>query len=114
MNIQEREQLTQFLQQLKGAQVGAKDAEAERLIQETCRQQADASYLLVQRSMLLGQALRQRRLKLPGCNKRWIRHALAATVFSEATPGATRPLHLQLAYKGLLDWRLSHQFPRLP
>ena len=57
MNIQEREQLTQFLQQLKGAQVGAKDAEAERLIQETCRQQADASYLLVQRSMLLGQAL---------------------------------------------------------
>ena len=57
MNIQEREQLTQFLQQLKGAQVGAKDAEAERLIQETCRQQADANYLLVQRSMLLGQAL---------------------------------------------------------
>ena len=57
MNIQEREQLSQFLQQLKGAQVGAKDAEAERLIQETCRQQADASYLLVQRSMLLGQAL---------------------------------------------------------
>ena len=57
MNIQEREQLSQFLQQLKGAQVGAKDAEAERLILETCRQQADASYLLVQRSMLLGQAL---------------------------------------------------------
>ena len=57
MNIQEREQLTQFLQQLKGAQVGAKDAEAERLIQETCRQQADANYLLVQRSLLLGQAL---------------------------------------------------------
>ena len=57
MNIQEREQLTQFLQQLKGAQLGAKDAEAERLIQETCCQQVDANYLLVQRSMLLGQAL---------------------------------------------------------
>jgi hypothetical protein len=57
LNIQEREQLSQFLQQLQGAQVGTKDAEAERLIQETCRQQADANYLLVQRSMLLGQAL---------------------------------------------------------
>ncbi len=57
MNTQERDQLSQFLQQLKGAQVGAKDAEAERLIQETCRQQADANYLLVQRSMLLSQAL---------------------------------------------------------
>lgn len=57
MNIQEREQLTQFLQQLKVAQVGTKDAEAERLIQEACRQQADANYLLVQRSLLLGQAL---------------------------------------------------------
>ena len=57
MNTQERDQLTQFLQQLKGAQVGAKDVEAERLIQEACRQQADANYLLVQRSMLLSQAL---------------------------------------------------------
>jgi hypothetical protein len=57
LNIQEREQLTQFLQQLKSAQLGTKDAEAEHLIQETCRQQADACYLLVQRSMLLGQAL---------------------------------------------------------
>lgn len=57
LNIQERNQLTQFLQQLEGAQVGAKDAEAERLIQEACRQQTDANYLLVQRSMLLGQAL---------------------------------------------------------
>ena len=57
MNTQEREQLTRFLQQLAQAQVGAKDAEAERLIQEICSRQPDAYYLLVQRSLLLEQAL---------------------------------------------------------
>lgn len=57
MIAQEREQLTRFLQQLAQAQVGAKDAEAERLIQETCNRQPDASYLLVQRGLLLDQAL---------------------------------------------------------
>lgn len=57
MNTQEQNQLTRFLQQLKEAHVGTKDPEAEQLIQETCRQQADANYLLVQRSMLLGEAL---------------------------------------------------------
>lgn len=57
MNTQEREQLTRFLQQLAQAQVGAKDADAEILIRETCSHQADASYLLVQRCLLLDQAL---------------------------------------------------------
>jgi hypothetical protein len=57
LNSQEREELIGFLQQLKNAQPGVKDAEAEALIQETCRQQADAHYLLVQRAILLGQAL---------------------------------------------------------
>lgn len=57
MNTQEREQLNRFLQQLAQAQAGAKDAEAERLIQETCARQPDAYYLLAQRSLLLEQAL---------------------------------------------------------
>ncbi|MDP3539445.1 MAG: DUF2076 family protein [Azonexus sp.] len=57
MNTQEREQLTHFLQQLAQAQVGTKDAEAERLIQETCARQPDSYYLLAQRSLLLEQAL---------------------------------------------------------
>lgn len=57
MNTQEHEQLTRFLQQLKEAKVGAKDAEAEKLIREAVGQQADADYLLVQRNLLLGQAL---------------------------------------------------------
>ena len=57
MDAQEREKLTRFLQQLALAQVGAKDGEAEQLIQAACKRQPDALYLLVQRSLLLEQAL---------------------------------------------------------
>ena len=57
MDAQEREKLTRFLQQLALAQVGAKDGEAEQLIQAACGRQPDAHYLLVQRSLLLEQAL---------------------------------------------------------
>lgn len=57
MNVPEREKLTRFLQQLAQAQPGVKDAEAEKLISEVARVQPDAAYLLVQRSLLLEQAL---------------------------------------------------------
>ena len=58
MNVQEQEQLTRFLQELALARAGVKDAEAEKLILESCSRQPDASYLLVQRNLLLEQALR--------------------------------------------------------
>lgn len=57
MNLQEREQLSQFLQQLVQAQAGQKDAEAEALIKEACARQPEAAYLLVQRALLLDHAL---------------------------------------------------------
>lgn len=57
MNAQEREKLARFLQQLAQAQAGPKDLEAERLIADACRSQPDAHYLLVQRNLLLEQAL---------------------------------------------------------
>jgi len=59
MNLQEREQLTLFLQQLTLAQAGHKDAEAEALIRDASARQPDAAYLLVQRAMQLEQALQQ-------------------------------------------------------
>ncbi len=58
MNIQEREQVTRFLRELVQAHAGSKDPEAERLIRENCNYQPDASYLLVQRVLLLEQALK--------------------------------------------------------
>jgi hypothetical protein len=52
MNSTEREQLSQFLQQLVQAQAGPKDVEAESLISRAMAQQPDAAYLLVQRALL--------------------------------------------------------------
>jgi len=57
MEYQERQQLGQFLQKLTQAKVEQKDREAESLIREACAAQPDAAYLLVQRTLLLEQAL---------------------------------------------------------
>ena len=57
MNIQERDQLKLFLQQLTQVQASQKDAEAETLIREACARQPDAGYLLVQRAMQLEYAM---------------------------------------------------------
>jgi hypothetical protein len=57
MNLQERDQLSLFLQQLTQVQASQKDAEADTLIREACTRQPDAGYLLVQRAMQLEHAL---------------------------------------------------------
>lgn len=57
MTPQERDQLTQFLKQLGDARVGEKSPEADALIRETVAKQPDAAYLLVQRALLVEQAL---------------------------------------------------------
>ncbi len=57
MTPQERDQLAQFLKQLTEARAGGKNAEAEALIREAVGKQPDAAYLLVQRAMLVEQAL---------------------------------------------------------
>lgn len=64
MNIQEQDQLSNFLQQLTLARVDARDTDAERLIQEACKQQPDAYYLLVQRCLLQNQALHKAQLEI--------------------------------------------------
>lgn len=63
MNLQEREQLSLFLQQLTQVQASQKDTEADALIREACARQPDAGYLLVQRAMQLEQALEATKLK---------------------------------------------------
>ena len=57
MNPQETQVLESFLNQLVQARAGAKDPQAETLIAEALARQPDAAYLLVQRSLLLDQAL---------------------------------------------------------
>jgi len=57
MTLQEKELLTRFLEQLKDAQAGSKDKDAETAIREACARQPDAGYLLVQRAIQLEQLL---------------------------------------------------------
>jgi hypothetical protein len=57
MTPQERDNLTLFLKQLGEARAEGKDSDADRLIRETASKHPDAAYLLVQRAMLVEQAL---------------------------------------------------------
>ncbi|MFA5985416.1 MAG: DUF2076 domain-containing protein [Methylococcaceae bacterium] len=57
MQTQEREILAAFLNQLSNAQAGNKNPEAEVMIQQALAKQPDAAYLLVQRAILMNQAL---------------------------------------------------------
>ena len=57
MNAQERNQLSQLLKPLTEVRLSNKDSEAEKLILDAAQQQPDALYLLVQRALLLEQAL---------------------------------------------------------
>lgn len=59
MNIQEREQLTAFLAQLRAARAEPMDAEADSLIRETVGRQPDAAYLLVQKVFWLERAVQE-------------------------------------------------------
>ena len=54
---QERETLVQLLDQLTRATVPNKNAEADALIREAVAKQPDAAYLLVQRAILMEQAV---------------------------------------------------------
>jgi hypothetical protein len=57
MNTQEMQALENFLNQLVQARGVAKDPQADSLIARAVAQQPDAAYLLVQRSLLVEQAL---------------------------------------------------------
>jgi hypothetical protein len=59
MTPQDSRLLQDFLDQLARTQAGAKDPEAQDLINRTFARQPDAAYLLVQRAVLLEQALKQ-------------------------------------------------------
>ena len=59
MTLQESQLLQDFLDQLAQIRGVRKDPEAQAMIQKALAQQPDAPYLLVQRAMLLEQALNQ-------------------------------------------------------
>ena len=64
MTPQERSVLEGFLAQLAQVRGVNKDPEAERLIARAVEEQPDATYLVVQRALLLGQALEQAKARI--------------------------------------------------
>jgi hypothetical protein len=64
MTPQENQVLQKFLTQLAQAQVSTKDPDAQAMISTALAQQPDAAYLLVQRALLLEQALQQAKSQL--------------------------------------------------
>lgn len=64
MNANERQLLSRFLDQMKKAGQVEKDPEADALINAAVREQSDAPYLLVQRTLLLEQALENAKAKI--------------------------------------------------
>jgi uncharacterized protein len=64
MNAQERSLLQNFLAQLAQVRGVNKDPEANELISQALARQPDAGYLLVQRALLLDQALEQAKARI--------------------------------------------------
>jgi hypothetical protein len=64
MNPQERSLLENFLDQLVQVRSVNKDPEADRMIAQAVQQQPDSTYLLVQRALLLTQALDQAKARI--------------------------------------------------
>lgn len=64
MTLQESQLLQEFLDQLAQIRGVRKDPEAQAMIQKALAQQPDAPYLLVQRAMLLEQALNQAKAQI--------------------------------------------------
>jgi uncharacterized protein len=75
MNPQERSLLENFLAQLVQVRGVKKDLEADRMITQAVEQQPDSTYLLVQRALLLTQALDRAKARI------------AALEQAEAAPG---------------------------
>ena len=81
MNAQERDQLQQFLANLRQQRVQAKDPVADGLIRDALSSQADATYLLVQRAMALSLALQATQNRLQQLQ------ALSAAALQASNPG---------------------------
>ena len=125
MNSAEREQLTQFLQQLVQAQAGPKDVEAQSLIARALAQQPDAAYLLVQRALLQDGGLRLAqeqiaalqdevtRLKQPGTPARAAGGFLDANAWGRA-PAAPSVATAPAVQPGMIASQLGAQAPAAP
>lgn len=107
MTPQESQSLQQLLSQLVQVREVVKDADAERLISQAASKQPNAVYLLVQRAMILEQALeaaqerisalemQQRTVQSSGSNSFLDANAWGKTPVAPVTAAASRAMHPQ-------------------
>jgi len=98
MTPQENQLLQDFLTELTRARVETKDADAQTMITKALAQQPEAAYLLVQRALLLEQALKQAKAQISqlqeqsaafiGGNRGWNQAPSPAAVAAPAPPSA--------------------------
>ena len=87
MTPQDTQLLQTFLDQLTRARAGARDPDAQMLIARAFAQQPDAAYLVVQRALLLDQALKQARGQIEQLQHQGSSPAGTPAWNSEPTPG---------------------------
>jgi hypothetical protein len=94
---QERDVLTRFLKRLTDAQSVQKDADADAQIRRAVAQQPDAAYLLVQRTLLLEQALNKAQTRIGELQReaQSRRDSEATTVHASPWEGARAPSVLE-------------------
>ena len=112
MNATERDQLQQFLSALRQTRADPKDPTADGLISDAFRAQADAPYLLVQRTMGLGMALDAAQIRIEQLEAQSAQQLaqLAQWRATQATP-ATAPANSGSWMSGAQAWGRGPETP---
>lgn len=112
MNSQEHEQLNQLLKQLCEVRLTAKDADAEAMIREASARQPDATYLLVQRALLLEQALNNAKARIDSLqNQLQSSQTETKAGFLENNPWSQPPASNSGAVPGISNYQMPRNAP---
>lgn len=109
MTSQEQQQLSQFLNQLTQAKLSQKDPEAEALIQAAIKQQPDAHYLLIQRTLILEQALNNAKTQIADLQNQ-LRNPTNNNSFLNNDPWA-QPVNNPAAVPGIGNYQIPRYAP---
>lgn len=111
MTPQEQQQLSQFLNQLTQAKLSQKDSEAEALIETAIKQQPDANYLLIQRALILEQALNNAKAQIADLQNQVRNNASNSSSFLNNDPWA-QPANNAAPVPGAGNYQMPRYAPQ--